>query len=280
MRDNREYKTGGNIDMAKIGFIGMGNMGTAIMRGLLKTYKPEELLFTSAHEAKMQKITEETGVAHVSTATDCAEQVKYLVLAVKPQVLPTVFKELNGKIRKGQVVISIAAGYAIADLQAGLGDSARIVRSMPNTPAMVGEGMSGVSYDEALFTDEEKDVIDGFFTSFGKMEKVDEKLMDVVGSASGCSPAYVYMFIEALADGCVKNGLPRQAAYKMVAQAVLGSAKMVLETGKHPGELKDMVCSPGGTTIEGLAALEENGFRGAIIKACDANFEKNKKLKG
>ena len=280
MRDNREYKTGGNIDMAKIGFIGMGNMGTAIMRGLLKTYKPEELLFTSAHEAKMQKITEETGVAHVSTATDCAEQVKYLVLAVKPQVLPTVFKELNGKIRKDKVVISIAAGYAIADLQAGLGDSARIVRSMPNTPAMVGEGMSGVSYDEALFTDEEKDVIDGFFTSFGKMEKVDEKLMDVVGSASGCSPAYVYMFIEALADGCVKNGLPRQAAYKMVAQAVLGSAKMVLETGKHPGELKDMVCSPGGTTIEGLAALEENGFRGAIIKACDANFEKNKKLKG
>lgn len=266
--------------MAKIGFIGMGNMGTAIMRGLLKTYKPEELLFTSAHEAKMQIITEETGVAHVSTATDCAEQVKYLVLAVKPQVLLTVFKELNGKIRKDQVVISIAAGYAIADLQAGLGDSARIVRSMPNTPAMVGEGMSGVSYDEALFTDEEKDVIDGFFTSFGKMEKVDEKLMDVVGSASGCSPAYVYMFIEALADGCVKNGLPRQAAYKMVAQAVLGSAKMVLETGKHPGELKDMVCSPGGTTIEGLAALEENGFRGAIIKACDANFEKNKKLKG
>ena len=241
--------------MAKIGFIGMGNMGTAIMRGLLKTYQPEELLFTSAHEAKMQKITEETGVAHVFTATECAEQVKYLVLAVKPQVLPTVFKELNGKIRKNQVVISIAAGYAIADLQAGLGD-------------------------ENLFTDEEKQVIDGFFTSFGKMEKVDEKLMDVVGSASGCSPAYVYMFIEALADGCVKNGLPRQAAYKMVAQAVLGSAKMVLETGKHPGELKDMVCSPGGTTIEGLAALEENGFRGAIIKACDANFEKNKKLKG
>ena len=268
----------------------MGNMGTAIMRGLLKTYQPEELLFTSAHEAKMQKITEKTGVAHVFTATECAEQVKYLVLAVKPQVLPTVrrlcpprptvFKELNGKIRKNQVVISIAAGYAIADLQAGLGDEARIVRSMPNTPAMVGEGMSGVSYDENLFTDEEKQVIDGFFTSFGKMEKVDEKLMDVVGSASGWLPAYVYMFIEALADGCVKNGLPRQAAYKMVAQAVLGSAKMVLETGKHPGELKDMVCSPGGTTIEGLAALEENGFRGAIIKACDANFEKNKKLKG
>ena len=264
--------------MAKIGFIGMGNMGTAIMRGLLKIYKPEELLFTSAHEAKMQKITEETGVAHVSTATDCAEQVKYLVLAVKPQVLPTVFKELNGKIRKDQVVISIAAGYAIADLQAGLGDSARIVRSMPNTPAMVGEGMSGVSYDEALFTDEEKDVIDGFFTSFGKMEKVDEKLMDVVGSASGCSPAYVYMFIEALADGAVKYGLPRAKAYQMAAQTVLGSAKMVLETGKHPGQLKDEVCSPGGTTIAGVSALEEWGFRNAVIKAEDASYEKGRKM--
>lgn len=265
--------------MAKIGFIGMGNMGTAIMRGLLKIYKPEELLFTSAHEAKMQKITEETGVAHVSTATDCAEQVKYLVLAVKPQVLPTVFKELNGKIRKDQVVISIAAGYAIADLQAGLGDSARIVRSMPNTPAMVGEGMSGVSYDEALFTDEEKDVIDGFFTSFGKMEKVDEKLMDVVGSASGCSPAYVYMFIEALADSAVRYGLPRDKAYEFAAQTVKGAAEMVLQTGKHPGELKDMVCSPAGTTIAGVAALEEYGFRNAVLKANEACYEKCEAIK-
>ena len=264
--------------MAKIGFIGMGNMGTAIMRGLLKTYQPEELLFTSAHEAKMQKITEETGVAHVSTATECADQVKYLVLAVKPQVLPTVFKELNGKIRKDQVVISIAAGYAIADLQTGLGESARIVRSMPNTPAMVGEGMSGVSYDEDLFTDEEKQVIDGFFTSFGKMEKVDEKLMDVVGSASGCSPAYVYMFIEALADGGVKVGLPRGQAMTYAAQMVLGAAAMVLESGKHPGQLKDEVCSPGGSTIAGVAALEERGFRSAAIQAVEAAFRRNQEL--
>ena len=122
-------------------------------------------------------------------------------------------------------------------------------------------------------------MVEAFFTSFGKMELVDEKLMDVVGSASGCSPAYVYMFIEAMADGCVRNGMPRQAAYRMVSQAVLGSAKMVLETGKHPGELKDMVCSPGGTTIEGLAVLEDCNFRGAIIRACDANYQKNKRLK-
>lgn len=265
--------------MAKIGFIGMGNMGIAIMKGLLKSYAPEEIVFSSGHEDKMEKITKETGVPHVSNNVECAKQVKYLVLAVKPQVLPKVFAEIKDVVTKEQVIISIAAGYTAADLAEGLGGNVRIVRSMPNTPAMVGEGMTGVCYEETEFTEEEKKTIEEFFTSFGKMERVDEKLMDVVGSASGCSPAYVYMFIEALADGCVKNGLPRQTAYRMAAQAVLGSAKMVLETGKHPGELKDMVCSPGGTTIEGVAALEEGGFRSAIIKACDANYQKNKKLK-
>ena len=265
--------------MAKNGFIGMGNMGLAIMKGLLKTYAPQDILFSSAHEEKMEKITAETGVPHAASNAECARQAKYLVLAVKPQVLPKVFAEIKDIVTKEQVVISIAAGYTTADLKEGLSEHVRIVRSMPNTPAMVGEGMTGVCYDEAEFDEEEKADIAGFFQSFGKMERVDEKLMDVVGSASGCSPAYVYMFIEALADGCVKYGMPRQTAYKMAAQAVLGSAKMVLETGKHPGELKDMVCSPGGTTIEGVAALEECGFRSAVIKACDANYAKNKLLK-
>ena len=227
----------------------------------------------------MKKITEETGVPHATSNKECAEQSQYLVLAVKPQMLPRVFADIKDVVTKDQVIISIAAGYAIADLEEALGGNVRIVRSMPNTPAMVGEGMTGVCYDPAIFSDEEKNMVEAFFTSFGKMELVDEKLMDVVGSASGCSPAYVYMFIEAMADGCVRNGMPRQAAYRMVSQAVLGSAKMVLETGKHPGELKDMVCSPGGTTIEGLAVLEDCNFRGAIIKACDANYQKNKKLK-
>lgn len=265
--------------MAKIGFIGMGNMAVAIMKGLLKSYVPEDILFSSAHEEKMAKVTAETGVPHVSSNIECAKQVKYLVLAVKPQVLPKVFSEIKDAVTNDQVIISIAAGYSVADLTEGLGGNVRVVRSMPNTPAMVGEGMTGVCYDAALFTEEEKKTVEEIFTSFGKMEIVEEKMMDVVASASGCSPAYVYMFIEALADGCVRNGLPRKMAYNMAAQAVLGSAKMVLETGLHPGELKDMVCSPGGTTIEGLAALEECGFRGAIIKACDANFQKNKKLK-
>lgn len=265
--------------MAKIGFIGMGNMGMAIMKGLLKSMPPEEILFSSAHTDKMEKISKETGVACAASNSECARQVKYLVLAVKPQVLPKVFAEIKDAVTKEQVIISIAAGYSISDLAEGLGGQVRVVRTMPNTPAMVGEGMTGLCYEEALFTEEEKATVEALFTAVGKTEKVEEKLLDVVASASGCSPAYVYMFIEALADGCVKNGLPRQMAYRMAAQAVLGSAKMVLETGKHPGELKDMVCSPGGTTIEGVAALEQGGFRGAIIKACDANYEKNKRLK-
>ena len=273
MKDQEE------ITMAKIGFIGMGNMAGAIMRGSLRTFAPEDIIFFDANKAQAEKVTAETGVQHVSSNIELVNQVKYIILAVKPQVLPAVMAEIKGLVKPEQVVISIAAGFGIADLTEGIGTEPRYVRVMPNTPALVGEGMSGVAYDAAKFNDEEKAMVETIFTSIGKMELVNENMMDAVASASGCSPAYVYMFIEALADGCVKNGLPRALAYKMVAQAVLGSAKMVLETGMHPGELKDMVCSPGGTTIEGLAALEENNFRGAIIKACDANFQKNKLLK-
>ena len=159
--------------MAKIGFIGMGNMATAIMKGLLKSYAPEEILFSSAHEEKMAKVTAETGVPHASSNIECAKQVKYLVLAVKPQVLPKVFAELKDVVTKEQVIISIAAGYSVADLTEGLGGDVRVVRSMPNTPAMVGEGMTGVCYDAALFTEEEKKTIEEIFTSFGKMEIVE-----------------------------------------------------------------------------------------------------------
>ena len=266
--------------MAKIGFIGMGNMGFAILQGLLKLYRPEDLLFTDVNQERMETVKKQSGVDFVESNAECANQSRIVVLAVKPQYYDAVLKNIKYAVKPEQIVISIAPGITIDSLVKKLGDGKRIVRAMPNTPALLGEGMTGVTYDRGLFTEEEEQEIRAFFQSFGRMEYVEERLMSAVVCASGSSPAYVYMFIEALADGCVKNGLPRQAAYKMVAQAVLGSAKMVLETGKHPGELKDMVCSPGGTTIEGLAALEENGFRGAIIKACDANFEKNKKLKG
>lgn len=261
--------------MEKIGFIGMGNMGSAIMKGLLSHgFGPDALLFTDIDQGRREKIERETGVRAAASNGACAESVRYLVLAVKPQYYPAVLEEIRPVIRPEQVIISIAPGKTVEDLKKALGEDCRIVRAMPNTPALLGEGMTGVCYEASLFTEEEEAVLKRFFTSFGKMEIVEERLMDAVVCASGSSPAYVYMMIEALADGAVRCGLPREKAYQMVAQTVAGSAKMVLETGMHPGALKDMVCSPGGTTIAAVGALEQWGFRNALLKATDACFEK------
>ena len=252
-------------NMATIGFIGMGNMGSAIMKGLLgHGFSPEELLFTDADPRVCERVSQETGVACTSNNAECAGKVKYLVLAVKPQYYSAVIKEIRTVVCSGQIVISIAPGKSLDYLREMLGDERRYV--------------TGVSYDASAFSDEEKAMLVGFFGSFGKMKLVEERLMDAVACASGSSPAYVYMFIEALADGAVKCGLSRKDAYEMVAQTVLGSAKMVLETGKHPGELKDMVCSPGGTTIAAVEALEQWGFRNAIMKATDACYDRCRSL--
>ena len=264
--------------MAKIGFIGMGNMGSAILNGLLRVYKPEDLLFTAAHKEKMEAVTAKTGVVHVASNAECAKQSEYVILAVKPQYFETVFEEICPVLKEDQIVISLAPGQTIASLTERLGGKVRVVRTMPNTPALLGEGMTGMAYEESNYSEEEKAVLRGIFEACGRLEVVDERMMDAVGCVSGCSPAYVYMFIEALADGAVKYGLPRAKAYQMAAQTVLGSAKMVLETGKHPGQLKDEVCSPGGTTIAGVSALEEWGFRNAVIKAEDASYEKGRKM--
>lgn len=259
--------------MEKLGFIGMGNMGTAIAKGLLSNkFSPEQIVFADADKTRCETTEKELGISDVRANIECVRQAKYVILAVKPQYYEPVLKEIRQALTREHVVISIAPGKTIQYLKSELGEEVRVVRAMPNTPALVGEGMTGVSFDEAVFSDEENKMIRQFFCSFGKMEKVEEKLMDAVVCASGSSPAYVYMFIEALADGAVKCGLPRKQAYQMAAQTVLGSAKMVLETGLHPGELKDMVCSPGGTTIAGVEALEECGFRSALMKAADACF--------
>ena len=260
--------------MKTLGFIGMGNMGQAMLSGCLKVFKPEELVFTALLEKDCQAVNEKTGVGYVMDAVSCAADVKYLVLAIKPQVYPEILKKLSGKIREDQIVISIAPGYSIAKVKEGLGGNVRVVRAMPNTPAMVGEGMSGVCFSDDVYNDEERQLIESFFSSFGKMEVVPENLINAVTVASGSSPAFVYMFIEALADSAVKYGMPRDKAYTFSAQAVLGSAKMVLETGEHPGKLKDNVCSPGGTTIEGVAVLEAKGMRSAVIEAASAVFDK------
>lgn len=260
--------------MAVIGFIGMGNMGYAMLKGVLKKFRPEEIIFSCPDRERCRQVSEETGVHYAESNAECANNAKYIILAVKPQVYPAVYKNIKNVISREQVIISLAPGIAIKTILEGLGADMRVVRAMPNTPALVGEGMTGISYDESVFHFEERDFLVKFFTAFGRVQVVPENLMSAVVCASGSSPAYVYMFIEALADSVVQYGLPRDKAYEMTAQTVLGAAKMVLETKEHPGQLKDKVCSPGGTTIQGVAALEENGFRNAVIQATNQCYRK------
>ena len=250
--------------MAQFGFIGMGNMGYAMLNGVLGEFAPGQIIFTTPHKEKCEKISAQTGVKYAESNAECANNAKYIILAVKPQMYDAVLKNIENVITPEKVIISIAPGITIDSIKGKLGGSVRVVRAMPNTPALVGEGMTGISYNKEEFTIEERDTIEQFFQSFG---------------ASGSSPAYAYMFIEALADSVVKYGIPRQDAYKLAAQTLLGSAKMVLQTGEHPGKLKDNVCSPAGTTIQGVAALEEYGFRNAVIKATDKCYEACTKIK-
>lgn len=260
--------------MAKIGWIGIGTMGYAMLKGAIGYKLPSQLTFTDVSLERMEQVRAETGVEFYTDKKEMIKHVKYIILAIKPQYLLQVAEEIKGLIAKTQIIISILPGITIDDLKEIFQTQARIVRTMPNTPALIGEGMTGIAFSEDIFTEEEKEEVLNFFGSFGKYEIVEERLLNAVVCASGSSPAYVYMFIEALADSAVKYGISREKAYTFAAQTVIGSAKMVLETGQHPGKLKDDVCSPGGTTIAAVSALEEFGFRNAIIKAADKCYEK------
>lgn len=260
--------------MALFGFIGAGNMGYPLIKAAIGTFGQNEVVYTDASLERSQFVAKETGVPYAEDNITVVKQCKYLVLAVKPQFFPQVLGQIRKSVTKDAVVISIAAGITIETIKDGLSDEVRIVRAMPNTPAMVLKGMTGISFSKDSFTEEEHETIDRFFRSFGKYEVFDEKLMNAVVCANGSSPAYVYMFIEALADSVVSYGIPRDKAYTLVAQTVLGSAAMVLETGEHPAKLKDNVCSPGGTTIAAVKALEEHGLRNAVMKASDACYDR------
>ncbi len=260
--------------MALFGFIGAGNMGYPLIKAAGNTFGTAEVVFTDVSLSRCQYVNNETQIPFLEENIEVVNQCKYLVLAVKPQFFPQVLDQIKTSVTKDQIIISIAAGITIEKLKDALGSGARVVRAMPNTPAMVGKGMTGITYSMDDFTEEERKVIDRFFQSFGKYEVFDERSMNAVICANGSSPAYVYMFIEALADSVVAYGIPRDKAYVLAAQTVLGAAAMVLETGEHPGKLKDQVCSPGGTTIAAVKALEEHGLRNAIMKATDACYEK------
>ena len=251
----------------KLGFIGCGNMAQAMITGILtqKVVSPQELIVSNPREEKTAKLKDEFGIITTTDNKEVAKQSDILVLSVKPQVYPAVIKEIRDEVSSEQIIVTIAAGVSMEAAERQFG---KIVRVMPNTPALVGEGMSGLCCNEYV-TEEEFDRVHKIFESFGKAEKITENLMDAVVGVSGSGPAYVYMFIEAMADAAVAQGLPRKQAYTFAAQTLLGSAKMVLETGQHPGELKDAVCSPAGTTIEAVNVLEKKGMRSLIIDLRD-----------
>ncbi len=259
----------------KIGFIGCGNMATSIIKGIIRKQiiDAENIIASAKTKATLDRVQKELGVKVSTDNLEVTENSDILVLAVKPQYYPEVIAQIKDVVRKEQIVISIAPGKTLDWLQEQFGGFVRLVRTMPNTPALVGEGMTGACRNEYV-TDEDYATVLQILGSFGEVETIPENLMDVCVSVSGSSPAYIYILIEAMADGAVADGMPRAQAYKFAAQSVLGSAKMVLETGKHPGELKDQVCSPGGTTIEAVRVLEEKGFRSSVIEAMKACVRK------
>lgn len=259
-----------------IGFIGSGNMGGAIIGGLVGSalVAPNQVIASSQDNETLQALNEQHGVRIAADNRQVAAESDILFLAVKPNIYNIVIDEIKTAIKENVVIVTIAAGKSLSDIEDRFGRKVKVVRAMPNTPALVGEGMTGICANDVVNVAELTDV-KNIFDSFGRSEMVSEYMMDAVTGVSGSSPALVFMFIESLADGAVRGGMPRQQAYKFAAQAVLGSAKMVLETGKHPGELKDMVCSPGGTTIEAVAELEKNGFRSAVISAVQTTIDKS-----
>lgn len=263
----------------KVGFIGCGNMASAIIGGLIKNtpVQANEILASDAFEDAIEKAKTTHGIDITCNNLEVSSNCEVIFLSVKPQYYEVVTAQIKDTLTEHQIIVTIAPGKTLGWLEEHLGTNIKIVRTMPNTPALVGEGITGVCKNE-LVTDEEFQMIMNLLSGFGLAEAIPESLMDVCVSVSGSSPAYVFMFIEAMADAAVLDGMPRAQAYRFAAQAVLGSAKMVLETGKHPGELKDMVCSPGGTTIEAVRVLEEKGMRSSIIEAMRTCTKKAKGL--
>jgi len=262
-----------------IGFLGAGKMATALAHGFVraKLVEADQIVASDPIVAARTAFVKETGGKVVGTNVEVMQSAKVLFLAVKPDQVSGVLAEVREQFTGEHLLLSIAAGVPIAKLESGLSPTARVIRVMPNTPALVGESATAYALGK-LATPADGELALKLFSAVGTAFQVKEQLLDAVTGLSGSGPAYVYQFIEALSDGGVAAGLPRDVATKLAAQTVLGSAKMVLETGQHPGALKDMVTSPGGTTIEGLHELEKGKLRGTVISAVRAATEKSKKL--
>ena len=261
--------------MSKFGFIGCGNMGGALATAAAKAVGGKNILLADADPQKAKTLAEKLGAA-VATNEEIAKTCQFVILGVKPQVLGKAVEAFAALIPFETVVVSMAAGISLETLKDLLGVERPMIRMMPNTPVQVGEGRILYAVKNVKAHQEEEFL--ELFSQAGELIALEEKLIDAGTALSGCGPAFVYLFIEALADGAVTCGIPREDALKLAAGTVLGSAKTVLETGVHPAALKDAVCSPGGSTIEGVHALEQNGFRGAAMEAVIKSYEKTKEL--
>jgi len=267
--------------MLKVGFIGGGNMALAMMGGMLKSdaFTPESIIVSDANCAVLKSLEEKLAVKAVEDNREVAQWAQIVFLTIKPQFYQSVIDQTKDIVLADQtkMIVTVAPGWTLSRIQNAVGGPCKIVRTMPNTPAFVGEGMTGACPNE-LVTATEMQQLCALLGSFGQVEVLPENIFDTFSALCGSSPAFVFMMIEAMADAAVLEGFPRAQAYTLVSQAVLGSAKMVLELGKHPGQLKDMVCSPGGSTIEGVSALEEKGMRAAFFAAIERTAAKARKL--
>lgn len=262
-----------------IGFLGAGKMATALAKGVAAAglVKPSQISASDPVNGALIAFAKETGSKTTASNMDVVRGANVIVIAVKPAHVSELLEEIRPALTPKHLVISIAAGVPIVKLENGLGEGARVIRVMPNTPALVSASATAYALGKAA-TAADAALAQRLFSSVGVAFQVKENLLDAVTGLSGSGPAYVYLIIEALSDGGVAAGLPRDIATKLAAQTVFGSAKMVLETGQHPGALKDMVTSPGGTTIEGLHELEKGKVRGVLINAVRAATEKSRKL--
>lgn len=262
-----------------IGLLGAGKMATALAKGFLdaKLVAPDRLLASDTFDAARQAFTKETGARAVGENLEVARFGRVLILAVKPNQVADVLKEIQAEVTDEHLLISIAAGVSTQKLETALGKPARMIRVMPNTPALVAASASAFCLGRAA-RPKDADLARKLFGAVGLAFQVKEELMDAVTGLSGSGPAYAYLIIEALSDGGVAAGMPRDVAIRLAAQTLLGAARMVLETGLHPAALKDMVTSPGGTTIDGLHELEKAGVRGALINAVRAAADKSREL--
>jgi pyrroline-5-carboxylate reductase len=254
-----------------LGFIGAGNMAAALVKGLLhaKVVPPEGIIVSDVKDERLALFREQHGVRTTKDNHELVRDVDVIVLSVKPQVIDKVLAAIGNDVRPTQLVVSLAAGVPVGAMEARLPDGAHVVRTMPNTPATVEAGATAIAAGTHA-TDDDLEIARRLFAAVGRVVTLDESLLDAVTGLSGSGPAYVMLMIEALADGGVKVGLHRDTALLLAAQTVYGSAKLLLETGEHPGRLKDMVTSPGGTAIAGLHTLESGGLRRTLIDAVEA----------